>query len=163
MSSMWYIWVIKTGKYEKVKKYLETIPEIEEYFYPTTPKEVKRDNGSVSKRRVPLYAGYLFLKYKYSHDMYHKLNSFPFITTYVGPCTKKDFEKIEKTMLLESINTGGFISVDDLVRVVCGPFKGLSGCVVGVNANNADVSLTIFGRQVKSTFRRNDLEVIKVA
>ena len=163
MGATWHIWVIKSGKYEKVKKHLESIPEIEEHFYPTTPKEFKRSNGSISKRRIPLYAGYLFVKYEYSPELYHKLNSFPFITTYVGPCPKKDFDKIESTLLLESINTGGLLSVDDRVRVVCGPFKGLEGLVVGVNANNADVSLTIFGRLVKSTFHRGDLEVIKVA
>lgn len=163
MGSTWHIWVIKAGKYSRVKEHLDSIPEIEEHFYPTTPHEVKRANGGVSKRRVPLYAGYIFIKYVYSDDLYHKLNSFPFITTYVGPCPKKDFEKIEQTLLLEGINTGGAVSVDDRVRVVCGPFKGLEGDIVGVNANNIDVALTIFGRLVKSSFHRGDLEVIRAA
>ena len=94
----WYVWSIRPGKFSLVEKYIqEKVPEVKKILYPTVTTEKQHKNGNVKKKQQSLYAGYLFLQY--SHDernpaTWVKLNKHPFITTYVGPCSKKDLASV---------------------------------------------------------------------
>ena len=159
--SSWYIWAIKINKFDEVERYISTIPEIDEYLYPTTTKEYKLKAG-VRKKRVPLYSGYLFLKYRNTPEVFYKLNTFPFITTYVGVCSGEDLSIVKEVRELEYINLfNKEIHVDDVVKVNSGPFLGLSGNVVSTTSANVCVALTVFGRSVNVTFNKDDIDIIK--
>jgi len=160
--SDWFIWVIKQGKFDKVEAHIKTIPEIEEYVYPTTSKSYRNKKGGTIKRRTPLYSGYIFLRYKEDPETFYKLNTFPFITTYVGRCSGADLEIVKKVRELEYINTiSKDIEVNDKVRVNCGPFHEFEGTVVEVNSKGVVVELLVFGRQTKTSFNKEDVDVIE--
>jgi transcription antitermination factor NusG len=158
----WHIWVIKINKFDDVETYLKTLPEIEEFLYPTATKEYKLKSGEIKKKRVPLYSGYLFLKYKDSPETYTKLSSYPFITTYVGVCTGKDLELVRQVRELELLNTTNKnMQVDDMVRINTGPFKGFEGAVTSVTSSNIIVQISVFGRSVNTTFSKDDADIIE--
>lgn len=162
VESTWHIWVIKQSKQDTVISYLDSLPEVEEYLYPTAPKLYKLKSGKVKKKRVPLYSGYLFIKYANAPETFYKLNTFPFITTYVGPCSKSDLEKVDAAKRLEEWNVlSKNVQVDDFVKITSGPFEGFEGKVNAVNGNNVTVSLYVLGRKVNTTFIKDDVDVLK--
>jgi len=161
MDSTWHIWVIKLNKFEKVEEYIKGLSEIEEYLYPTMIKEYKTGKV-VKRRRVPLYSGYLFMRYIDTPEVFHKLNTFPFITTYVGKCTRDDLELVRKVKNLEYLNyVNKVIHVDDVVKINSGPFKDFSGTVISTSSSNICVVLSVFGRSVNVTFNKDDADILK--
>lgn len=99
-SSQWFIWTVRPGKFEIVKAYLEKeVKEVSDILFPTETSEKKTKTGRKKIKTSPLYAGYVFLQY--SHDVNNpvawvKINSHPFIASYVGPCTAADIAAIAK-------------------------------------------------------------------
>lgn len=162
MKSYWHIWVIKQGKYGEVEKFLQTVTEVEEFLYPTVSKEYRASSGNIKKRRVPLYSGYLFIKYITTPETHQKLRAFPFLTTYVGRCGSNDISFISTIKELEYLNTVlRQFEVGDIVKVNTGPFKNFEGEINAVNSNSLTVSLRVFGREVNVSFSRDDVDIIK--
>ena len=95
--SQWHIWVIRQFKFDTIQDFLQRdVKEVEEVFFPTVLKEC-RVGKKVQKRRVPLYSGYLFLKYvDNDSSVYYKIRSNPFITSYVGLCEQASVEEMKK-------------------------------------------------------------------
>lgn len=157
----WHIWVIKLNKFAKVEKHLESIPEVEEFLYPTVTKEFKSRSGNVIKRRVPMYSGYIFIKYVEDPVTYYKINEFPFITTYVGLCSGSDLEKVRQVKEVEYLNTvNKNVSVDDRVAINSGPFKGFEGDVTATSSNSITVMLYVFGRPTPVNLNQDDADII---
>src|SRR3972149_6106593 len=101
----WNVWTTKPGKFDIVLKYIqENIPEIKEVLYPTVVAESKTSKGKEKKKRVPLYAGYLFLQYETNPHVWHKLNDHPFVARYVGVCLGKDLHSVYNLRNVEFLN-----------------------------------------------------------
>lgn len=157
---MWYVWSIKQHKFDIIKSFIKRdIPEIEQIFFPTVPKEFKRGN-KVIKKRMALYSGYLYLKYDdEDHRIHYKLKSHPFITTFVGkdteaPAINEMIRREEWNVLHKSVGCG------DVVEVTSGPFKGFKGSVEAINGNKVSIFVDVFGREVKTSFPSEDLEIV---
>lgn len=162
MSEDWFIWVIKQTRFEDVERFLKTLPEIHEVLYPTTIKEYKLSKGSIKKKRVPLYSGYLFLRYDNPVETFNKLRAHPFITTYAGKCTGSDLEKVREVRQLEEWNAANKkFEIDDRVRINCGPFKDFEGYIVAINSSNVVAYITVFGREVKVKISNGDADILK--
>lgn len=162
LQSEWHIWVVKPNRYSHVETFLNEISEIEEILYPTETKEFKLKNNAKRKKRVPLYSGYLFLKYKQEASLYEKLSANPFITTYVGTCTGKDLEKVKEVKDLEEWNVvNKKFELDDLIQINSGPFKDFSGDVIGINSGNIVVSVEVFGRKTRISINKDDADIMK--
>lgn len=160
MSEVWNIWVIKQSKFKYIEHFLEKeVPEVVDIFFPTVPKE-RRVGNRVYKKRVPLYAGYLFLKYADVNEKIHYiLRSNPFFTTYVGKC---DEAAVEKMKLKEAWNVSDKkVDLGDFVEVVSGPFNKCKGVVNAINGNKITIKTTLFGRDVDHELSSDDLEIIK--
>jgi len=159
MSSKWHIWVIKQNKFDTIKSFLDRdVPQVEEVFFPTVLKEC-RIGARLHKRRVPLYSGYLFLKYEDSDNkIYYKIRSNPFVTNYVGPCVNFNVEdmkiKEEWNVLNKSVDIG------DRVEVVSGPFKQCKGTVHSFTGNRVTIKVNLFDREIDYTLSSEDLEIL---
>lgn len=159
MSSQWNIWVIKQEKFDAIKYFLETeMPEVEEVFFPTILKEF-RSARKHHKRRVPLYSGYLFLKYDNSdNSIYHKLKSNPFVSNYVGVCSESSVGRMREKEEWNALSN--YVEVGDKVEVMCGPFKGCKGFVDYISGNKVTMKVKLFDREIDYTLSSEDLEII---
>jgi transcription antitermination factor NusG len=158
----WNIWVIKVNKFDEVERFLDELEEIEEYIYPTVTKEFKLKSGKIKKKRAPLYSGYIFLRYIDTPEIFYKLNIFPFMTTYVGRCTGDDLKLVKQVKETEYLNVvNKKIQVDDIVQVNSGSFKGFVGPVISVMSSDVSVIFQVFGRDVKTTFNKDDVDIVK--
>lgn len=158
----WHIWVIKPHRFQFVETFLKEITEIQEILYPTQTKEFKLKNNAKRKKRVPLYSGYLFLRYKQSTLIYEKLTANPFITTYVGTCSGKDLKKVVEVKNLEEWNVmNKKFELDDTVKINAGPFKDFVGEVTETNSNTIIISTEVFGRKTRVTLNKDDADILK--
>ena len=157
----WHVWTTKPGKFSFVVKYIEeSVPQIKEILYPTVVSDKAARNGD--KKRVPLYAGYLFLQYDSDPAVWHKLNDHPFVSRYVGMCLGKDLHSVYNLRNVEFLNkeeNKTFVE-GDRVKVNSGPFKGMSGQVLIVRQSYVQVGIEVFGRPVKAAFVPGDLDIV---
>lgn len=157
--SSWKIWVIKQNRIDAVKHFLEeNVKEVEEVFFPTVLKEFcvgKKHH----KRRVPLYSGYLFLKYSDpDNKVFYKIRSNPYVTNYVGRCSES---QVSEMRMKEEWNTlTKEVGIGSTISVVAGPMKGCSGIVNAINGNKVTIKVSLFDRQIDYTLSSEDLEIV---
>lgn len=138
----WYSWVIKRNRIANVIEHIHTnCPEIDAYFYPQIKKEYKTKTGTKIKDR-PLYEGYLFLRYDNHPVVFHKLSSYPFVTTYAGLVTDKEIDVMQEAQgkMLSEIKASQY-SRGDEVTVKGGPFRGFEAKVVKIIGGNITVEI----------------------
>ena len=158
--SKWNIWIIKQQKFDSIKFFLDSeVPEVEEVFFPTVLKEYKLGNRR-HKRRVPLYSGYLFLKYSDpDNKLYYKIFSNPFVTGYVGVCN--DF-KVDDMKLKEEWNVlNKKVGIGDKVEIIAGPMKKCVGNVDAISGNKVTLKVRLFDRDIACTVSSEDLEIVE--
>jgi transcription antitermination factor NusG len=155
----WHIWVIKQQKFEVVKRFLERdIKEIEEIFFPTVLKECFVGK-KLQKKRVPLYSGYLFLKYiDEDSKIHYKIRANPFVTTYIGLCDQASVEEMKTKEKWNVLNKK--VEVGDVVEVISGPFKRCKGEVNSISGNKVTIKVRMFDREIDYTLLSEDLEII---
>ena len=92
----WYSWVIRRNRVENVVEYIRAnVPEVDKFFYPQIKKEYQTKRGTYVKDR-PLYEGYIFLRYSNHDVVFHKLSKYPFITTFAGPVTDGEVQRMQE-------------------------------------------------------------------
>ncbi len=161
----WYVWSIRVGKFDIIKKYIEEkVPEVKKVLYPTVTTEKCLKSGERKKKKTPLYSGYIFLQYNHSQEnpvVWLKLSKHPFVSAYVGPCTPTDLVSVDSLQKLEVVNNGPIkhFRVGDLVRVNGGVFSGYSGKVIGAS-NTINVELEVSNKSLRFVFSPEDLDVI---
>ncbi len=159
MKTSWNIWVIKQNKFSHIEYFLKThVPQVEDVFFPTVPKERKSGN-KIYKKRVPLYSGYLFLKYEdEDKKIFYKLRSNPFFTNYIGKC---DEHSIGRMKLKEEWNVlNKQVDIGDTVEVTSGPFNKCKGTVHAINGNRITIKTILFGRDIDHVLSSEDLEIV---
>lgn len=162
----WFVWSVRSDKFEIVKCYIEDkIPEVVKVLYPTVTSERVTKKG-IKKSKTPLYAGYIFLQYIHNIDnpvTWNKLNNHPFITRYVGPCTAHDLASVDSLQKVEKLNNEevrNFV-VGDKIRVNGGIFVGYLGYVSQLTSNSIRVDLERSGKSLGVTFSPEDLDIVK--
>jgi len=160
MSSKWHIWVIKQTKYDSIQRFIESdVLEVEETFFPTVPKEYKIGD-KLHKRRVPLYSGYLFLRYSDDKNLvYYKLRANPFVTNYVGLCDQASVEEMKKKEEWNVLNKR--VELGDKVEVISGPFQKCTGMVHAISGNKVTIKVSMFDREIDYTLSSEDLEIVE--
>ena len=159
MVSPWHIWVIKQNKFDSIEYFLnKDVPEVEEIFFPTVSKECKIGDR-LHKRRVPLYSGYLFLRYSDDENKtYYKIRSNPFVTNYLGKCENTSVEEMKKKEEWNVLNKQ--VEVGDSVEVISGPFQKCKGLVNAISGNKVTIKVNMFDRLIDCTLSSEDLEII---
>jgi len=138
----WYSWVIRRNRFENVREYIrDNIPEVDKFFYPQVKKEYATKRGTRVKDR-PLYEGYIFLRYDYPDDVFHKLSKYPFITTFAGPVSHEEIEIMQEAQgkLLTEIKSSKFVKGDTVI-LLTGPFKGFEAKIVHVEGETIQVKV----------------------
>jgi transcription antitermination factor NusG len=159
-AEFWHVWSVRNGAFSKVKYYLDNeVPEVREVFFPTILKERKAGNH-LYKRRLPLYSGYIFLKYSDEENViYYKIKSNNYISGYVGRINEKEVMVMKEKEGWNS--TSKNVNVNDTVEVMVGPMKGFKGTVIAINGNKLTIKVELFGRETDASFSSEDIEIIR--
>ncbi len=132
-SKKWHAWVIRRQQLDRVVSFIkDKCPEIDKFFYPYIKKEYETRGGSRTKD-VPLYEGYLFLRYNDHPVVFHKLSNYPQVTTYCGPVAAEEIAVMQEAQgkLYNELKTSKFSKGDTIVFKE-GPFKGWEANVLSV-------------------------------
>ena len=160
-NKQWYAWVIKRNHFEHVIGHIKNnCPEIDQFFYPQIKKEYETKQGTRIKDR-PLYEGYLFLRYDNHPVVFHKLSSYPFVTTFAGRVKDEEIRRMEEVQgkLISEIRTSRFRK-GDIVVLLEGPFKGYEAKIVEVEGDIVKVSVNaqIFGKDIQVPVPQDQVE-----
>jgi transcription antitermination factor NusG len=142
----WHVWSIAQQRYKKVKEYLDSLSDIEEYLYPTITKEVStKKNKKISY--VPLYSNYIFVKYDHGPKTMVELIKCPWLKTYVGPCSSQEIEDVRKLSekTYEDLVPTTDIKIGNNYRLLGTAFKGLICTVREIYEDKLVVSVELFG------------------
>ena len=148
-----------SGYENKVKANIEKIIEnrnMQEFFdqivVPVQETiEIKNNQKKAVQRKI--YPGYVLLKMVMTDDTWYIVRNTRGVTSFVGPASKPvpltDEEII--TMGIEVPDFELDLELDEMVRIITGPFEGSVGNVKDINHQKKTVSilLSVFGRETQ--------------
>lgn len=157
----WYVWTINQQRYKSVKEFLDNLPEINEYFYPTVIKEYNTKSGKKT-RDVALFSNYIFIRYEHNNCLQEKISNNNWIKDYVGVCSKKEMKDVLalSKKRYEDIVPTSEVQTGRSYKLTGTPFIGMTCTVVEIDEDKLVVSVKLFGagRLVKCLVSDIDLE-----
>jgi transcriptional antiterminator NusG len=120
-----------------------------------TEKKIKIKGGKRVEEEEKIYPGYVLVDMTVTDDSWYVVRNTPRVTGFVGsgvypvPLDKKEvdmlFARMNKTEVKHTID----LALDDVVKIVDGPFKDLEGKVNEVDDSRGKVKVLVsmFGRE----------------
>jgi transcriptional antiterminator NusG len=175
MSAKWYAIQTYAGSERSVKAAIETMAEqlgiqdkIEEIVVPTEDViEVKNGKKKITERS--LYPGYVFAKMDLDTDLWHKIQSLPRVSRFIGeskkptPLSEKDVQNIlDKVQNRAAPKPKISFEPGEMVRIVEGPFANFTGMVEEYDLEHGKLKLnvSIFGRSTPVEILYSQVEKI---
>ncbi|KIM08723.1 MAG: antitermination protein NusG [Sulfurovum sp. FS06-10] len=161
MSLQWYAIQVYSGSEQAVKKGIELLAieygiqdKVESIIVPTEEViEVKNGEKKITERT--LYSGYVFAHVDLDTDLWHKVQSLPKVSRFIGegktatPLTEADIKVIlDKMEKKQAPRPKIDFEEGEMVRIVDGPFSNFTGMVDEYDLNHGKLKLnvSIFGR-----------------
>ena len=156
-NAKWYILHTYSGYESLVKKSIEQMVEngnlqdvILDIKIPTETL-VEERNGKLKAYEAKVMPCYVYIKLKYSSQIWYLITNTRGVTGFVGPQGKAlplTDEEV-KRLRLETVVTDFSHNVGDYVKVVSGPFEGQVGSIKSIDTAKQKVCVTIsmFGRE----------------
>lgn len=147
--SEWHVWTVIANRYNKIKEFLTTLPEIEDFIYPLAEKEVKTKSGKKVIKDVPLYANYIFLKCEHNTKTEAVIEHCPWICDYIGKCSQEEIKRVRMLdkQRYEDLISDGEVYVGKQVKMTGTPFKGMISRIVKIDHDRLIVSIDLFGAE----------------
>lgn len=155
----WYVVHTYSGYENKVKANIEKIIEnrgmhdlFDQVVVPTQDTIEIKNNVKKSVQRK-IYPGYVLLKMIMTDDTWYVVRNTRGVTSFVGPASKP-VPLTDEEIISTGIEIPEFeldVNIDELVRIITGPFEGSVGKVKEVNHQKKTViiSLSVFGRETQ--------------
>jgi transcription termination/antitermination protein NusG len=161
MSFQWYAIQVYSGSEQAVKKGIELLAieygiqdKVHSIIVPTEEViEVKNGEKKITERT--LYSGYVFAHVDLDTDLWHKVQSLPKVSRFIGegktatPLTESDIKVIlDKMEKKQAPRPKVDFEEGEMVRIVDGPFANFTGMVDEYDLNHGKLKLnvSIFGR-----------------
>ncbi len=161
MAFQWYAIQTYAGSEQAVKRGIEQLAKdygieekIERIVVPTEEViEVKNGEKKITERT--LYSGYVFAQIDLDTDLWHKIQSLPKVSRFIGeqktptPLTDADIKVILEKMEQKSAPRPKVdFETGEMVRIVDGPFANFTGMVEEYDLDHGKLKLnvSIFGR-----------------
>ena len=161
MAFQWYAIQTYAGSEQAVKRGIEQLAKdygiedkIERIVVPTEEViEVKNGEKKITERT--LYSGYVFAQIDLDTDLWHKIQSLPKVSRFIGeqktptPLTDADIKVILDKMEQKSAPRPKVdFETGEMVRIVDGPFANFAGMVEEYDLDHGKLKLnvSIFGR-----------------
>ncbi|WP_457594841.1 transcription termination/antitermination protein NusG [Hydrogenimonas sp.] len=175
MAHKWYAIQTYAGSEQSVKRAIETMAEqlgiqdrIEEIVVPTEDViEVKNGKKKITERS--LYPGYVFAKMDLDTDRWHKIQSLPRVSRFIGEAKKPTpLSDSDVSNILDKVQNRAApkpkISFEpgEMVRIVEGPFANFTGMVEEYDLEHGKLKLnvSIFGRSTPVEILYSQVEKI---
>ncbi|MCL2664935.1 MAG: transcription termination/antitermination protein NusG [Defluviitaleaceae bacterium] len=166
----WYVVHTYSGYENKVKANIEKIIEnrnmhnvIEQVAVPVQ-EGIEIKNGRKKNVERKLYPGYVLLKMIMNDETWYVVRNTRGVTSFVGPGSKPVplTEEEVAQMGVELPIVDFELEIDEIVRVITGPFEGAIGNVKEINSSKKTVKiqLSIFGRETHVELDYNMLQKI---
>ena len=161
---LWYVVNTYSGHESKVKEKLEAKVEsmgmqdnIFRIIIPETT-EVEVKDGVKKEKTKKMFPGYILVEMVMSDDAWYVVRNTPGVTGFIGssgkgakptPLLPQEIDRILANMGMSRINIESEMNVGDIVNIVDGPFKGMSGKVdsVDLENNRLNVLIDLFGQE----------------
>jgi transcriptional antiterminator NusG len=159
----WYAVHTYSGYEDAVARYLkqrvESLSMNDKIFNVIVPKEkkIKIKNGKRKTMEEKIYPGYVLVDMLLTEDSWYVVRNTPRVMGFVGPDSTKPtpLSKAEIDYLMSKIGDEQEArfrvdyAVDELVKIVDGPFRDYEGKIVEVDEEHArvKVSVPVFGRE----------------
>ena len=161
MAFQWYAIQTYAGSEQAVKRGIEQLAKdygleekIERIVVPTEEViEVKNGEKKITERT--LYSGYVFAQIDLDTDLWHKIQSLPKVSRFIGeqktptPLTDADIKVILDKMEQKSAPRPKVdFETGEMVRIIDGPFANFTGMVEEYDLDHGKLKLnvSIFGR-----------------
>ena len=157
----WYILQVFTGKELLVQNRVEGIIEEQSWdkivFRVLVPEEeiIEIKNNKRIEKKTKIYPGYIFIKMIYSEEICYEFariqGASKFVGTRVSPTPVQDEEmlKVLRKIGDKTKKMDVDFEVDEVVKVISGPFRGYSGNISEINIDRGKLKalISIFGRE----------------
>ncbi len=161
MAFQWYAIQTYAGSEQSVKRAIEQLAKdygleekIKQVVVPTEEViEVKNGEKKITERS--LYSGYVFAQIDLDTDLWHKIQSLPRVSRFIGeqktptPLSEADINVILEKMEKKSAPRPKVdFETGEMVRIVDGPFANFTGMVEEYDLDHGKLKLnvSIFGR-----------------
>ena len=164
MEKLWYVVNTYSGHEYKVKEKLESKIEsmglqnnIFRIVIPETT-EVEVKDGEKKEKRKKMFPGYILVEMDMSDESWYIVRNTPGVTGFIGssgkgakptPLLPQEIDKILANMGMSRVDIKSEMAVGDMVNIVDGPFKGMSGKVdsIDIENNRLNVLIDLFGQE----------------
>ena len=157
----WYVLHTYSGYEENVKRNLEQRVESfmmqDKIFNILVPKEqkIKIKNGKRTTLEEKIFPGYVLVEMVVTDDSWYVVRNTPNVTGFIGsgttptPIDQKEVEQLLKRTSAVASQHKIDVEINDIVRIVDGPFKNFEGKISQVDAERGKIKvmITMFGRE----------------
>lgn len=161
---LWYVVNTYSGHESKVKEKLEARTEsmeMQDYIFrviipETTEVEIKE---GVKKEKVKkMFPGYVLVEMIMTDEAWYVVRNTPGVTGFIGssgkgakptPLLPQEIDRILATMGMSRMDKDYDLNEGDLVHIIDGPFKGMSGKIDSMNkeSNRINIIIDLFGQE----------------
>ncbi len=165
MQKEWYVVNTYSGHENKVKEKLEmraSTMGLEDYIFRVvvpeqTEIEYNKDGKKVEKVKK-MFPGYILVEMIMTDEAWFIVRNTPGVTGFIGssgkgakpfPLTPAEVDKILGSMGMSRLDLGNELNVDDMVKVIEGPFSGMFGKIKTIDSATGalEVALDLFGQE----------------
>ena len=164
MQKEWYVVNTYSGHENKVKEKLEMRASsmgLEDYiFRVVVPEqtEVEVKDGKKVEKVKKMFPGYILVEMIMTDEAWFIVRNTPGVTGFIGssgkgakpfPLTPAEVDKILGSMGRSRLELGNELAIDDMVKVIEGPFNGMFGKVKNIDetTGSLEVALDLFGQE----------------
>ncbi|MGE5455719.1 MAG: transcription termination/antitermination protein NusG [Ignavibacteriales bacterium] len=164
MQKEWYVVNTYSGHENKVKEKLEMRANsmgMEDYIFRViVPEqtEVEIKDGTKKEKIKKMFPGYILVEMVMTDEAWFVVRNTPGVTGFIGssgkgakpfPLTTMEVDKILSTMGISRLDIGNELKVDDMVKVINGPFASMFGRIKNINmeSQTIEVALDLFGQE----------------
>ena len=175
MEKQWYVVNTYSGHENKVKEKLEMRAEsmdMQDYiFRVVVPEEkvVEVKDGVTKEKVKKMFPGYIIVEMVMTDEAWFIVRNTPGVTGFIGssgkgakpfPLTPAEVDKILGSMGMSRLEIGNSLNVDDMVKVINGPFANMYGKIKSINMENQqlEVALDLFGQETIVELNLTEIE-----
>lgn len=172
MQKEWYVVNTYSGHENKVKEKLEMRASsmgMEDYIYRVVVPEQKEIDEKGKEKSKKMFPGYILVEMVMNDEAWFIVRNTPGVTGFIGssgkgakpfPLTAMEVDKILGSMGMSRLEIGNSLNVDDMVKVIAGPFANMYGKVktLDMESQKIEVLLDLFGQETSVELGLNEIE-----
>ncbi len=178
MNKEWYVVNTYSGHENKVKEKLEMRANsmgLEDFIFRVVVPEQKEievnKDGQKKEKTKKMFPGYILVEMIMTDEAWFVVRNTPGVTGFIGssgkgakpfPLTPSEVDKILSSMGMSRIDLTNGLVIDDMVKVINGPFSNMFGKIKNIDSENAkvEVTLDLFGQETMVELGLNEIEKV---